>query len=94
MGAPGQSGPVDSLYRQEPSRGREYESASTQAPPAATLAASLEEVVKINDRYSNPPLHPDIAPGFLPPRLWQGRGKDGQAQREWKYVGYRVGRAP
>ncbi len=29
-------------------------------------------------------LHDPISPpGFLPPRLWQGRGKDGRAQLEW-----------
>lgn len=26
---------------------------------------------------------PISPPGFLPPRLWQGRGKDGRAQLEW-----------
>lgn len=64
------------LYPPGAEQGTEYEvrfnSEHRLLPPWQLLS---KRSVKINDRYSNPPLHPDIAPGFLPPRLWQGRGK-------------------
>ena len=78
--------------RQEPSRGRNTRSASTQSTACCHPGSFSRRSVKINDRYSNPPLHPDIAPGFLPPAC--GKAVVRMAGRsEWVRRGTGVGAA-